>query len=118
MMPPKTVHMYIPRIDEIVQEFITKIGTKLDDKAETPADFLHEINRWSLESIGCITLNTRLGVIDDNKHDPRSKRMIKLVRQMFELTYEFEILPSPWRYYESKKFKELMACHDGLTEYS
>ena len=117
-MQPKTVQMYIPRIDEIAKEFITRIGTKLDDKKETPADFLHEINRWSLESIGCITLNTRLGVIDDNNHDPRSQRIIKLVRQMFELTYEFDVLPSPWRYYKSKKFKELMACHDGLTEYN
>lgn len=115
-MQPKIVQIYIPRVDELVSEFVTRIKTKLDDKNETPANFLNELNRWSLESIGCITLNTRLGVMDDNNQDPRAKRIIKLVRKMFELTYQFEVLPSPWRYYKSKKFKELMAVNDGITE--
>lgn len=115
-MQPKIVQIYIPRVDELVSEFMTRIKTKLDDKNETPANFLNELNRWSLESIGCITLNTRLGVLDDNNQDPRANRIIKLVRQMFELTYQFEVLPSPWRYYKSKKFKELMDVNDGITE--
>lgn len=115
-MQPKTIQIYVPRVDDLVAEFMVRIKTKLDDKNETPADFLNEINRWSLESISCITLNTRLGVMDETNKDPRAKKIIQLVRKMFELTYQFEVLPSPWRYYKSKKFKELMAVHDGLTE--
>ena len=41
-----------------------------DNNNELPADFGNEINKWALETMGVIALDTRLGVLyEDNKGD-------------------------------------------------
>jgi cytochrome P450 family 12 len=47
-----------------------------DDKNETPANFSEEVNRWSLESISCIALDTRLGVLNNDTMDENAKTII------------------------------------------
>ena len=78
LMQPKTVRLYVTKIEEIADEFIAKMKAKLDNKNELPDNFLYELNRWSLESIGYIALDRRLNVISDEKQDERSKKMIKV----------------------------------------
>ncbi|CAO1387441.1 unnamed protein product [Diamesa serratosioi] len=120
-------------MDEIATEFMSQIESILDSNNETPDDFLDNLNRWSLESLGCMALDTRLGVMGNKRQDIRSQNMMKVItywfdkliilfsllqltRRMFILCSEFEITPSIWRYYETKRFKELMSIYDELTD--
>lgn len=38
------------------------------------------MNRWSLESIGCIALDTRLGILDPSKQNADAEVIIKVRR--------------------------------------
>lgn len=52
--------------------------SKLDENGELPADFGNEMNRFALESIGCIALDTRLGVLDSRTATKESKIMFEV----------------------------------------
>lgn len=47
-----------------------------DDKQELPADFNEWLNRWALETMGVLVLDTRLGVLNKEQ----SAEVQKLVR--------------------------------------
>jgi cytochrome P450 family 12 len=40
---------------------------------------------------------------------------LQLIREFFIVSYDFEVNPSIWRYYETKAFKKLMKIYDGMT---
>ena len=86
----------------------------MDDNNETPANFLDLVSSWALESIGRIALDTRFGMLDGD--NLMANDMIILMRRFFQLGMEFEFQPSIWRFYETKKFKELMSVFDKLTK--
>ncbi|CAO1429463.1 unnamed protein product [Diamesa hyperborea] len=114
LMQPKIVQHYVPVVDEIVRQFLKNLTTQhLDDNNETPANFLDLVSSWALESIGRIALDTRFGILDGE--NVMAQEMIVLMRRFFQLGVEFEFQPSIWRFYETKKFKELMAVYDKLN---
>lgn len=51
-----------------------------DEKNEVPADFSDFVNHWSLESISCIILDKRLGLLKENNNDENAQKMIKVCR--------------------------------------
>lgn len=82
-----------------------------------PSDFLNELNKWSLESIGSIALDTRLGCLDDNTDkNSDSAKMIQGVHDFFDLTFKLEILPSLWKYITTPSLTKLMAALDTMTK--
>lgn len=85
---------------------------------EMPADVFYKLNKRALESIGVVALNQRLNVLDDH-HDSqntKSQQLIKAVNNFICLTFDLELTPSLWRYYETKEYKQLMKCFDNPTE--
>jgi hypothetical protein len=54
-----------------------------DENLETPAKFSESVNRWSLESISCIALDTRLGVMNDSTQDENAKLIIRVNKYYF-----------------------------------
>lgn len=116
LMQPKFVKKYIPVIDSIVKDFMSQISTIQDDKGETPANFSEYVNRWSLESIMAIVLDTRLGLMDFSNKTIKGEKIAKAVRKIFVLGLEFELKPSLWRVYETKEFKELIQAYNDLTK--
>lgn len=116
LMQPKLVKSYIPTIDGIVNDFMENLPIIQDEKGEMPADFNDYLNRWSLESITAIALETRLGLMDFRKPSENGLKISKAVRTIFTLGMEFELKPTIWRYYETKQFKELMKAYNDLTE--
>lgn len=116
MMQPKLVKSYIPTIDNIVKDFIANIPSIQDDKAEMPANFNEYLNRWSLESIAAIVLEKRLGLMNFQNITDDALKIVKVIRKILTLSVEFEMKPSLWKIYESKKFKELIQAYDDLTE--
>lgn len=71
-------------------------------------------NKWSLESICVIALDQRLGVLVGD--DPDAKLLIQSIRDFFEISYQLELLPFPWRIIATPKFKQLMNAYENLTE--
>lgn len=118
MLKPATVNAYIPVVDEIAIEFSDRIKTLRDNQNELPANFLYELNKWSLESIASIALNQRLHILDVNKNDTNSKssQLIKAVDDFFVLSFDMEFSPSIWRYIATPKYKKLMKVFDDMTE--
>lgn len=51
---------------------------KRDEKNEVPANFGDYMNKWTLESITSITLNRRLGILDESHHDENAENLIKV----------------------------------------
>lgn len=49
-----------------------------DEKGEVPANFGNFLNRWSLESMTCITLNRRLGLLKDNNRDENATQLMQV----------------------------------------
>lgn len=82
-----------------------------DSNDEAPADFLNYLNEWALESIGLITLNKRLGVLEN----PESSKINQLVKQAFELSFEYDVLPGIWRKIKTPGFKNVMKTYEKLT---
>ena len=63
MLRPKSTLRYTPELEQIAQEFIEK---KIENKKnrendQVGIDFLDDLYKWSLESVACLALNTRLG---------------------------------------------------------
>ena len=52
-----------PELEQIAQEFIEKkiIGKRNPENDQVGPDFLDDLYKWSLESVSCLALNTRLG---------------------------------------------------------
>lgn len=51
---------------------------KRDTLNEVPANFSDFLNLWSLESITCISLNRRLGLLDPNHRDEHAEKLIQV----------------------------------------
>lgn len=83
-----------------------------DNNNETPANFFDAMTDWALESVAVIALDTRLGLIQD----ANKSKLASLVKKVFELTFEYDIQPSIWRYYQTKGFKSLLKIYDNVHE--
>lgn len=88
-----------------------------DEKSEVPADFSNEMNKWSLETIACIALETRLGVLKDLEKDSNPQRFIETIHDFFSLSMEVELMPPIWKFYKTKKFLKLMDTLNTMTKY-
>ncbi|KAJ8930119.1 hypothetical protein NQ314_017115 [Rhamnusium bicolor] len=62
-MQPRTAEQYIGHMDEVANELIEnmKYFSMNDKNNEMPEDFQNELYKWTLESIGAISLDRRLG---------------------------------------------------------
>ncbi|ETN60582.1 cytochrome P450, family 12 [Anopheles darlingi] len=114
MMQPKTVGLYVEQVDAVAREFMEIVGTLRDAKNELPADFDQWLNRWALETVGVLAVDTRFGVLKSGESE-QAKRIIKLVRESLDLSYRLDIEPSIWKIYPTPTFKKLMNVLDELT---
>lgn len=55
-----------------------RIASKRDENKEVPANFHDFMNLYSLESITCITLDTKLGLLGENIQDANADALIKV----------------------------------------
>uniref|UniRef100_A0A182K8E3 Cytochrome P450 n=1 Tax=Anopheles christyi TaxID=43041 RepID=A0A182K8E3_9DIPT len=115
MMQPKIIKLYIDQVDEIAREFMTLVADMRDAKNELPKDFDQWLNRWALETMGVLALDTRLGVLKAEQSE-EAKQIIGLVRNIFELTYHLDVEVSLWKYISTPSYKKLMRVFDDLTQ--
>lgn len=82
-----------------------------DAKGETPDDFLEYMNSWSIESIGLIALDTRLGVLDN----PEASKVNQAMKKFIQYAFEYDTLPGIWRLVKTPGFWRVMKTYEELT---
>ncbi|EAA12388.2 AGAP008022-PA [Anopheles gambiae str. PEST] len=116
MMQPKIIRLYVDQVDAVAREFMTIVAELRDAKCEVPADFNQWLNRWALETMGVLALDTRLGVLRPEQ-TTGAKAIISLVQKIFDLMYRLEFEPEYvlWKYFQTPSLKLLMQELDNLT---
>ncbi|XP_055595528.1 cytochrome P450 CYP12A2-like [Uranotaenia lowii] len=115
LMQPKTVNLYVDKLDEVAREFIGIMGSLRDEKSELPGNFNQWINRLAMEMMGVLALDTRLGVLSADKAG-EAEKLVGLVRDLFQLSFELDVQPSIWKYVKTPTFHRLMAVFDEITQ--
>ncbi|ETN58108.1 Cyp49a1 [Anopheles darlingi] len=115
MLQPSTAKKYIAPLDEISSDFMDRIQEMRDVNNELPGDFLHELYKWALESIGRVALDTRLGCVSKDGND-ESKRIINSINTFFWTVAEVELRMPIWRIYKTSAYKNYLAALDTFRE--
>uniref|UniRef100_A0A336MMT9 CSON003993 protein n=1 Tax=Culicoides sonorensis TaxID=179676 RepID=A0A336MMT9_CULSO len=115
MMQPKVVSLYVPRIDKVTRDFIDVTKRSRDDFNETPSDYGNYVQRWALESIGEIALDTRFGVLEKREGN-KGDILAKLVEDFFYYSYKLDTQPHIWRYVKTPGFYRMMKLLDNMTD--
>ncbi|XP_062593652.1 probable cytochrome P450 CYP44 [Saccostrea cucullata] len=84
MMRPKAVTVYLPLVEEVVDDFIQRIKKIRNSKGEIE-NFRQEAAKWNLESSGMTCFETRLGCLEDTPSS-HIQRMISSNNAIFELS--------------------------------
>lgn len=117
MMNPKTTKFYVPRMDNVMKEFIERIKLIRDpNNFEVPGDFENDLNHWAMESACLVALDTELGLINNAEKNPEAKEVIDGSRRTFELMYELDFEPSLWKIIPTPKYKKIVESFDKVTE--
>lgn len=109
MMRVSSALHYVADIQDIAQELADKIAkSRAADGILDPLPLLHE---FALESIGCIFLESRLGVL---KGDPDGKAIIKQADYIFSNVMPILFLPY-WLARRLPFFRQLIACFREMS---
>ncbi|XP_023292296.2 probable cytochrome P450 12d1 proximal, mitochondrial [Lucilia cuprina] len=113
LMKPQNLNMYLKPLQEINDEFISRIKEIRDPNTlEVPGNFDNELNRLAFESISLVALNRRLGLISRARNNPDAERLIECTRLNFDYAFKLDVQPSMWKvirtptYYKSMKVQE------------
>ncbi|XP_038213687.1 cytochrome P450 CYP12A2-like isoform X2 [Zerene cesonia] len=121
MLQPKRVKLYSKILDEVSEDMITKLKSKLNEKNMVQGGIRNEVNLWSLEAVAVVALGKRLNCFDPNlPQDSPVRKLIKNVHEVFHAAEELDLKPSLWRYYPTKMFKKAMKIYEEqshLTRY-
>lgn len=94
-----TVRRYVQPLEEVTDYFMQRCEEMLDANAELPDDFDNEIHKWSLECIGRVALDTRLGCLDANlAPDSEPQQIINAAKYALRNVATLELKLPFWRY--------------------
>ncbi|XP_045479873.1 probable cytochrome P450 301a1, mitochondrial [Harmonia axyridis] len=113
----KTVKKYITPIEEVTNYFIERMLEMKDDKDEMPGDFDNEIHKWSLECIGRVSLDTRLGCLDPNlPSDSEPQKIINAAKYALRNVAILELKFPFWRYFPTTVWTNYVKNMDYFIE--
>lgn len=117
MMQPRNTKVYVQPIDDVAGEFVDRIKTLRDSKMEVPKNFINELNKWSLESIATVALDTRLGCLKGNL-DPKSDAQILInsIHDMFDQVFNLDLRPSPYKYVSTPTWRRYVKTLNTITD--
>lgn len=113
MLKPKLVKLYAPGLDEIAVEMVEKLS-KLKDQGDYLKHNLDiELTKWSLESVALVGLGTRLGSLKDGLPDDHPSRLLmKCSKDIMDLIYKLELLPSFLQIFTKSTFNKVINTYD------
>ncbi|KAK8726463.1 hypothetical protein OTU49_010263 [Cherax quadricarinatus] len=111
------IHSYLPQMDQVAMEFVERIRYLRDEKDEMPESFNTELHKWALESLGTITLERRLGCLQEDASTLPSRplRLVVLVKQLLGALHHTENLKL-WQYFPTTSIKRLQEAHQVFTD--
>ncbi|KAK4293595.1 hypothetical protein Pmani_033720 [Petrolisthes manimaculis] len=111
------VSRYLPQMDDVAKDFISRIRLLRDENGEVPESFNTELYKWALESLGTIALDRRLGLLNDEDltTTSHSLRLIHLAKQLLTALHETENVKM-WQYFPTDSIKKLQEAHQVFTE--
>ncbi|KAK3869375.1 hypothetical protein Pcinc_025310 [Petrolisthes cinctipes] len=120
------VSRYLPQMDDVAKEFISRIRLLRDENDEVPESFNTELYKWALESLGTIALDRRLGLLDNGDDEDlptttttttksQSLRLIHLAKQLLTALHETENVKM-WQYFPTDSIRKLQEAHQIFTE--
>ncbi|KAG5868163.1 hypothetical protein JTB14_005385 [Gonioctena quinquepunctata] len=118
LMQPRTVNQYVAKMDEIARELVEnmKYFSKLSQDNQMPENFMNELYKWSLESIGMVALNKHFGCLDLNApEDSEPRKLVEAVLTMFDHLYYLEISPPLWKFISMPLFNKFVKNMDFIT---
>ncbi|CAB3362650.1 Hypothetical predicted protein [Cloeon dipterum] len=119
MMKIEVANLFVPKSDQVSKDFVKLVKAIRGSNMEMAADFKNEIHKWALESIALISLDTRLGCLQQHlAKDSDAQKMIDAVVQIFELTYELDFKVPFWKLFPSKTMEALIGYSDNVLEIS
>ncbi|XP_023174290.2 probable cytochrome P450 12e1, mitochondrial [Drosophila hydei] len=117
LLQPRNAKLYINNVLLVNDEFLQRIRAIRDPTTqEVPADFGEDIRRLILESIGSVALNTRLGLLGENRESEEAKQLIQALENILELSFQLDIMPPIWKYLPVPMFKKLLRALDTITD--
>lgn len=94
-----TVRRYVEPLEDVTKYFIQRCEQMLDANQELPDDFDNEIHKWSLECIGRVALDTRLGCLEPNlAPDSEPQQIINAAKYALRNVATLELKLPFWRY--------------------
>ncbi|KAK9872103.1 hypothetical protein WA026_016148 [Henosepilachna vigintioctopunctata] len=112
-----TVKKYIGPIEDVTNYFIKRMLEMKDDKNEMPADFDNEIHKWSLECIGRVSLDARLGCLDpDLPPDSEPQKIIDAAKYALRNVAILELKFPFWRYFPTSVWTNYVKNMDYFIE--
>ncbi|XP_055380217.1 probable cytochrome P450 49a1 [Condylostylus longicornis] len=115
LLQPQMAKKYIQPLNEIADEFMERIHEMRDENDELPGNFLHELYKWALESVGRVALDTRLGCLSKNETN-EAKQIINEINTFFTTIFELELKMPIWKFYSTKAYKSYVSALDSFTE--
>lgn len=118
MLRPKSTLRYTPDLESIAQDFIDKkIRLKKTDNDQVGKDFLDDLYKWSLESVSCLALNTRLGCLEENVAEGSDQmRIIRAVSDIFSTSMFLDNGLQLWRFLPSPKLQKFTGGYEAFKE--
>ncbi|XP_053616368.1 probable cytochrome P450 49a1 [Plodia interpunctella] len=104
---------YTIPVAQVADAFVDRLRKIRTDNMETPEDFVNEVHKWSLESLGLIALDTRLGCFEATEGS-ESQKLIDAVKTFFLCVGELELRTPWWRIYPTAMFKRYVAALDTI----
>lgn len=102
VLQPQTVKKYIRPIEDITDYFITRMVEMRDSNCELPSDFDNEVHKWSLECIGQVALDVRLGCLSPNlDSNSEPQKIIDAAKYALRNIALLELKFPFWRYLPS-----------------
>ena len=119
LLKNKVVFAYTKQHLEVSNELADFIEQNKDVNNEVP-DFDKVLQKWALECTTVFTMNAKIGVFKGQISD-EGKNFIETAKALFTLWSEVIIKPPTWKYFNTKKAKELKQKQkeqfEALTRY-
>lgn len=110
MMRPKEVTVYLPLVEQVVNDFIKHIKTVKNTSGEIH-NFRLEAAKWNLESSGMTCFETRLGCLSPNPEEHLLK-MIHYNNEIFALSTRIQVSMPFHKLFSTPLWKKLVFAED------
>lgn len=119
LLKPKAIQEYLNPMQDVAKEFVEKMKRDINVNREVP-NFLEELYKWALESVGLIGLDTRLGCLKSSLHpESDAAKIIKCSAIQFECMNHLEPtsggLPF-WKLFPTPTWRRFAKASDVFSE--